>query len=297
MHHIEPIRTTRRVAQALAALALVIGVAGGAAPAHAAFGAPRIAISDAQAVQDGSGNQTATFQVVAIYDPVLVTCPIDQPDCNARQLSFCVGFHTEPGSAAANVDFLTTSGQLSQTVVVDGPDVIAIGSVPVTVLGDSLIEGSETFRVELSNGVGCSNEGTLADPVGVGTIVDGSFGQPDLVVSRIDVVEGCEIQLTLTNAGTGPVPGAAYDPTTGAVLQMRADGGAWGGLRLLAADPSRLLQTPGASVTHLWFPDAPNLALTPGLHLLEATIDQNQVVTESIETNNTRRQRAACLLR
>lgn len=296
MHHIELIRTPRRVAHALAALALAMGLAGGASAVHAADGAPLIVISDAQAVQDGSGNQTATFQVAAIYDPVLVTCPINQPDCNARQLSFCVGFHTVSGSATSNVDYLATSGQLSQTVVVDGPDVINIGQVPVTVLGDSLIEGSETFRVELSNGVGCINQGTLADPVGVGTIVDGSFGQPDLVVSRIDVIDGCEIQLTLTNAGTGPVPGAAYDPSTGAVLQMRADGLAWGGIRLLGADPSRLLQTPGASVTHLWFPDTPNLALTAGLHQLEATIDQNQVVTESIETNNTRRQRAACLL-
>ena len=262
--------------------------------AHAA-GAPRIVISDASAVPDGNGNQTAGFEVLAIYDPVLVTCPIDQPDCNARQLSFCVGFHTVAGSAQAGVDFVTANGQLSKTVIVDGPDVIDIGSIDVTVLGDSLAEGSETFNVQLSNGVGCTNQGALADPVGSGSIVDGAFNLPDLLVSRIDLVDGCGIQLTLTNAGTGTVPDTAYHPTSGATLQMRADGLAWGGLRLLGADPSRLLQTSGASVTHRWFPGTPNLELSPGLHQLEATIDQNGVVAEAIESNNTRRQRVACL--
>ena len=113
--------------------------------------------------------------------------------------------------------------------------------------------------MQLSNGVGCSNQGALADPVGTGTIVDGAFGQPDLLVSSIELVDGCAIQLTLTNAGNGGAPEAAYRPTSGATLQMRADGLAWGGLRLLGADPSRLLQTPGASVTHRWFPGTPNL--------------------------------------
>ncbi|MFZ5550629.1 MAG: Calx-beta domain-containing protein [Pseudomonadota bacterium] len=286
-----------RIVLTLATLTSAIGLAGAPPAARAAGGAPRIVVADAPTVSDGQGNQSTSFSVLAVYDPVLVTCPVDQPDCNVRQLSFCVGYHTVSGTASANVDFLPASGQLSKTVVVDGPDVIDIGTVPVTVLGDALIEGSEHFSLQLSNGVGCSNDGALADPVGAATIVDGVFGLPDLQVSAIRVVEACEIELTLTNAGTGGVPEAAYHPTAGATVQMRADGQAWGGLRLLGADPSRLLQTPGSSVTHRWFPDTPNLQLAPGLHQLEATVDGNQVVAESVEGNNTRRQRASCLLR
>lgn len=276
----------------LAALASAVCLSAATATAHAAFATPRIVVTDAPTVSDGQGNQTASFSVLAVYEPVLVDCPVDQPDCNARQFSFCVGFHTVAGTASAHLDFLPVSGQLSQTVVVDGPDVIDIGTVPVTVLGDSLAEGSEGFSLQLSNGVGCTNQGALADPTGAATIVDGAFGRPDLLVSTIRLVDACQIELTLTNAGTGTVPDAAYHPTTGATLQMRADGAAWGGLRLLGADPMRLLQTPGASVTHRWFE---NLPVPAGLHQLEATIDQNQVVAESIEGNNTRRQRAACL--
>ncbi|MEK8029886.1 hypothetical protein AACH06_03550 [Ideonella sp. DXS29W] len=262
----------------------------------AATGAPRIAVTDATTVSDGGGDQVARFDVLAVYDPVLITCPIDQPDCNRRQFSFCVGYRTVSGSAVAPGDFTAVDGQLSRTVVVDGPDLIDIGTVEVPVHGDALVEGTEHFSLQLSNGVGCANQGSLSDPVGEATIVDGAFGRPDLLVSRIELVDGCEIQLTLTNAGTGGVPESAYHPTAGAVLQMRADGAAWGGLRLLGADPSRLLQTPGASVVHRWFPDTPNLQLSAGLHQLEATIDQNNVVVESIETNNTRRQRASCVL-
>ncbi len=276
---------------------VTLGLMVTAGTARAAGGAPRIVISDAPTVTDTQGNQTSRFDVFAIYDPVLITCPIDRPDCNARRLSFCVGFNTASGTAHANVDFMPVSGQLSQTVDVDGPDVIDIGTVEVPVLGDSLSEGSETFSVKLSNVVGCLNQGTFADPVGVGTIADGAFGLPDLQVSQIALVGGCEILLTLTNSGTGTVPEAAYDRSSGATLQMRSDGLAWGGLRLLSADPSRLLKTPGASVTHLWFPNTPNLQLSPGLHRLDATIDGNHVVAESVETNNTRQQSVACLQR
>lgn len=264
---------------------------------QAAGGAPRIVISDAPTVTDNQGNQTARFEVFAIYDPVLITCPIDRPDCNARRLSFCVGFNTASGTAHANIDFLPVSGQLQQTVDVDGPDVIDIGSVEVPVLGDSIAEGTETFSVKLSNVSGCLNQGALADPVGVGTIADGAFGLPDLQVSRIALVAGCEIQLTLTNAGTGTVPESAYDRTAGATVQMFSDGLPWGGLRLLGVDPSRLLKTPGASVTTLWFPNTDNLQLAPGLHTLQATVDGNHVVPESVEGNNTRSQRVSCTLR
>jgi hypothetical protein len=282
---------------AYAKAALTIACIGVAMSAHAAGGAPRIVVSDAPTVTDSQGNQTARFDVFAIYDPVLITCPIDRPDCNARRLSFCVGFTTASGTAQANVDFLPVNGQLQQTVDVDGPDVIDLGTVEVTVLGDSIAEGSETFSVKLSNVVGCLNQGTLADPVGVGTIADGAFGLPDLQVSRIALVAGCEIQLTLTNAGTGTVPESAYDRTAGATVQMFSDGLAWGGLRLFGVDPSRLLKTPGASVTALWFPNTDNLQLAPGLHTLQATVDGNHAVAESVESNNTRSQRVSCLLR
>jgi hypothetical protein len=288
------IRATRQLTQLLPVLTLSIGLTSMVTPAQAALGAPRIGISDAPTVSDSNGNTTALFQVDAIYDPVLVTCSINNPDCNRKLLSLCVGFHTEPLTATANEDFVPTSGQLSTTVVVDGPDLIHIGSVPVTIFGDALVEGTESFRVELSNGIGCANDGSLDNVVAEGTIVDTNFEKSDLLVSDIALLDGCQIQLTLTNAGAGPVPDTAYHPTSGAVLQMRTDGQPWGGLRLSGADPSRLLQTPGASMRMLWFPNTPNLVPSEGLHRMEATIDQNNVVPESIETNNTRRERAVC---
>jgi len=260
----------------------------------AAGGAPRISILDAQVAQDSSGNQTALFDVIAIYEPYLVECLPNEPNCNARQLSFCVRYQTAAGTATANLDYGTTSNQLQKTVLVDGPDEILIGTVHVQIIGDSIEEGTETFTVTLTNGTGCTNNGALDDFIAVGTIVDGALGTPDLTVTDIVVTRSCQLSMTLKNTGTGSVPEAAYSNSSGAVVQMMIDGIAWGGVRLFIADPSRALQTPGASVTHVWFPNTPNLLLPSGVHSVEAVIDSANSVVESIETNNTRRERMIC---
>jgi hypothetical protein len=262
--------------------------------AHSATAAPRIHILDAQPVQDSLTNQMAFFDVVAIYEPYLIECQPSQPNCNTKQLSFCVGYNAGSGTATVNTDFQATSGQLSKTVIVDGPDEILIGTIAVPVISDSITEGTEAFNVTLTSGVGCTNNGALETFVAVGTIIDGVQSLPDLAVTDIVVKRTCQLGVTLKNSGAGTVPDSAYDPTSGAIVEMKMDGIAWGGVRLFIADPSRALQTPGASVTYAWFPGTPNLLLPAGLHNVEATVDRANSVVEAIETNNARRERMSC---
>ena len=72
-------------------------------------------------------------------------------------------YRTLDGTATAGLDYIATQGHLDLHV---GQDHAAI---PVMILGDKLIEGDETFQLEISNAVGFSLPITL---VAVHTIVD-----------------------------------------------------------------------------------------------------------------------------
>jgi aryl-phospho-beta-D-glucosidase BglC (GH1 family) len=94
-----------------------------------------------------------------------------------------VRYATTNGTAAAASDYTASSGTLTflpgETQKV----------VSVAVLGDSLVEGSETFSVLLSNAA----NGTLADATGVGTIVDRAVAPqplPTLSIDDVTVTEG-----------------------------------------------------------------------------------------------------------
>jgi hypothetical protein len=117
---------------------------------------------------------------------------------------------------------------------------------------------------------------------------------PDLLVSDIQLVNGCQIQITVKNAGRGPVPDSGYDVANGVAIQMYKDGAAWGGIRLVGIDPAKKLQTPGAYVNHIWFPGAENLKLGPGWHSITVEVDNNHVVTELNESNNKTTKRLNC---
>ena len=94
---------------------------------------------------------------------------------------------------------------------------------------------------------------------------------PDLVVSDIALIENCKIQVTLQNIGNAGVPDSVYSgiPDKDSGVQMYKGGQPWGGIVLRLIDPSGLLKTPGASVTHVWFPEAPNLDLGLGVHSMK----------------------------
>jgi hypothetical protein len=72
-------------------------------------------------------------------------------------------YRTLDGTATAGLDYIATQGHIDMHV---GQDHIAI---PVTILGDKLVEGDETFQLEVSNAAGFSLPVKL---IAVHTIVD-----------------------------------------------------------------------------------------------------------------------------
>ncbi len=124
----------------------------------------------------------------------------------------------------------------------------------------------------------------------------GGVAKPDLRVTRMRAVrkgKNCYLQVTIKNAGTAGVPESAYHKTKGASIQMWKGTKAWGGIRLFGADPTKKLKTPGASVVHDWFPGAANLRFT-GTATFKCEVDNNHVVDELNEGNNTLTKRLTC---
>ncbi len=120
--------------------------------------------------------------------------------------------------------------------------------------------------------------------------------RPDLVVRDIRLNDTCQIMVTLGNAGRGAVPDSAYSmsPPGSSGVQMYRNGQPWGGIVLGGFDAAKQTKPPGGSAQHLWFPGAANLKLTPGVHTLKLTVDNNNSVKESNETNNTLERQVTC---
>jgi hypothetical protein len=76
---------------------------------------------------------------------------------------FSFDYRTLDGTAKAGLDYIATQGHIDMRI---GQDHVAI---PVTILGDKLAEGDETFGMEVSNAVGFSLPIAL---VAMHTIVD-----------------------------------------------------------------------------------------------------------------------------
>ncbi len=89
-----------------------------------------------------------------------------------------VNFATADGTAVAGTDYVTTSG--TATFLAGQTSI----TVTVPVVGDSVIEPSENFFLNLSNAVGA----TLLDSQGLGTITDDDFA--GIVVNDVTVTEG-----------------------------------------------------------------------------------------------------------
>ncbi|MBI1373068.1 MAG: LEPR-XLL domain-containing protein [Phycisphaera sp.] len=77
-----------------------------------------------------------------------------------------IHYATADGSATAGVDYVAKSGTLT---IAAGQ---SSGTISVDVLGDTAVEGNETFTLQLSNASGA----TLVDAVATGTIVDNDTG-------------------------------------------------------------------------------------------------------------------------
>ncbi len=114
----------------------------------------KISINDVIVAEGNSGTTPAVFTVNL------------QP-ANAT-LTATVDYQTTGGTATSGIDFLATAGTLT---FLAGE---TTKTITVPVIGDSIVEGNESFNVQLSNAVNA----TFQDTVGVGTIIDDDLGGP-----------------------------------------------------------------------------------------------------------------------
>ena len=105
-------------------------------------------------------NQTVTEGGTANF-----TVSLDQ----ATTQTVTVNFATANNTATAPGDYTAASGTLTFA-----PGVLT-QPVSVSTNTDNLVEGTETFAVNLSN----ATNATIADAIGVGTILDGTTPAPD----------------------------------------------------------------------------------------------------------------------
>ena len=138
----------------------------------------RISIRDAVVVERDAETVNAIFTVtlsVAINAPVTVA------------------FATQNGTATAGPDYEATSGTLTFAPNVTSQTIV------VPIFGDNIIEGNETFTVNLSNPSGAA----IADGEGLGTIVDDDSDLPDKVRIRLAVTDLQGNAVTSLDPGEG----------------------------------------------------------------------------------------------
>ena len=133
---------------------------------------PSLSINDVIVTEGNSGTVTATFTVSLSA---------------ASGQTATVNYATADGSATAGTDYVSSSG----TVTFSSGQLTR--PITVTVNGDTMFEGNETFNIVLS---GATNA-TIADNQGRGTI-NNDDSQPTISISDIPVDEG---DSGTTNAG------------------------------------------------------------------------------------------------
>jgi hypothetical protein len=161
---------------------------------------PTVSIGDVQVMEGNVGTTPATFAVT-------LSAPTTQ--------EVRVNWTTRDGTAVAPADYSPVSGQL--VIPAEQPS----GTIEVAVNGDREVESDETYAVELTS----ATNATIANPRGVGTILNDGDGGPDPVVPVVSiggasVPEGdsgtTPATLTLTLSRTSPEPVTVpWSATTG----------------------------------------------------------------------------------
>jgi hypothetical protein len=123
-------------------------------------------------------------------------CPFGLRLSNPSASTVTLNYATANGSALSGSDYTTASGGVSFPPLTTGPQ-----TVNVSVLGDSSIEGDETFVLNLSGASGA----TLPDPQGQGTILDDDA--PSLASNEL--VHGA-VQTADLAADPGPIADVDY---------------------------------------------------------------------------------------
>ena len=107
-------------------------------------------------------------------------------------------YATANATALAGSDYTAKSGTVTLT---NGG--CRCGTISISVSGDNLFEGTETFAINLSN----ANNATIGDPQGVGTIYDNE-GPPALIVTDTSAAESdgaMGFTVLLTSGSVSPV--------------------------------------------------------------------------------------------
>ena len=142
--------------------------------------APQVSIGDATITEGNSGTALVTVWITLASAATEVTT---------------VQWATGPGSALSPGDFTAASGTVTFAVGESSK------SVTVAVVGDTLVEGDETFSVTLSNASGAT---VINDGLGVVTIVDNDVAPtvPTVTVAATNGAEGgSPVVITLTRSG------------------------------------------------------------------------------------------------
>ncbi len=116
------------------------------------LGTPAITIDDVTLYEGTSGTRNAVFNVT-------LSCAVGS--------DVSVAYVTANGTAQAGPDYVAASGTLVF------PAGTTQRTIAVTVKGDQVHESAETFKVNLS-GAQPSGQAVIADPQGLGTILDGN---------------------------------------------------------------------------------------------------------------------------
>ncbi|WP_370677708.1 Calx-beta domain-containing protein [Pleomorphomonas sp. PLEO] len=181
-------------------------------------GQPTLSIDDVSVNEGNSGTTTATFTVSLSA---------------ASGQTVSVNYASADGTATAGSDYVARSGTLTFA-----PGTTAQG-VAVTINGDTAIEPSETFSVNLS---GASNA-TIAQATGTGTILNDD-GQPSLSINDVSLSEGnagtSAFTFTVSLSQPAGAGGVSFDIAT-------ADGTATAGVDYVAASQAGQTIAAGAS--------------------------------------------------
>lgn len=111
---------------------------------------------------------------------------------------------------------------------------------------------------------------------------------PDLAVLDLVIDAECHAVATVRNQGPAPLPGHAYDALYGSSWQFTKDGASFGGARLNTSDPARSLVNVDGTITI-----RSGNAMT-GTAEIGFEVDQNHVVDEATEANNTLTRTLTC---
>jgi len=126
---------------------------------------PSLSLNDVSIVEGNSGTSWLTFTVKL---------------STASTQSVSVHYASANGTAAAAIDYTAVSGVLSFDPGITSQTI----SVPV--LGDTGVEGNETFVINLSSSVNA----TIADAQAIGSIIDDDASLPTISVNNVALSEG-----------------------------------------------------------------------------------------------------------